>query len=175
MIKLFMSSSYKVKHSEINEKNILEKLKNDIRSKLLGDVEKFVYPSSGTSLKSNSNIVYVGGFYYEESTGENSQYGECENIVQAELEQIDRSDLVVVSLLNYSAIATITELIYAAFKKKKIIIFCDPNITKFEVEYEYWFPIITALKENQRNIEIQFVKSEDDIIDYINHYKEEEK
>ena len=112
------------------------------------------------------------GFYYEKDKFQNCKYGECENTVKCELEQIDNSDIVFVSLLKYSAIASITELMYASFKNKKVIVFCDENITQFKTEYEYWFPLIAAMNVNE-NIEIKYVKTEDEILKYINNLKEE--
>lgn len=164
MIKLFYSGTYKVRHEMINKENVLEMLKDDIRSKIVGNVKNTVYASDGVILKNNKNIMYIGGFYYEKQDKSKTI---CENIVSEELKQIDNSDLVVVNLTKYSAIATISEMIYAAFKSKRMIIFCDPKITSYKVEGEYWFPIITC-KELNKNIEIKFVENEEEIIEYIN-------
>lgn len=172
MIKIFFSSPYNIKHKDINPENALIKLKNDVRSKIIGDVKKFVYASEGVKIKKNKNILYLGGFYYEKNKFINGAYGECENTVRCELEQIDSADIVLVSLLKYSAIASITELIYASFKNKRIVVFCDKEITQFKTEYEYWFPLITSKLVN-KNIEIIYVEDEKEIVDYINNLKEE--
>lgn len=171
MIKLFYSGTYKVRHELINENNITKMLKDDMRSKIVGNVEDTLYASDGVILKNNKNVSYVGGFYYENQDKNKSV---CENVVYEELKQIDKCDIVIANLTKYSAIATVTEIIYAAFKKKKIVIFCDPNVTSYEVEGEYWFPILAA-KELNKNIEIKFINNEDEIVDYINALKEEEK
>lgn len=165
MIKLFYSGTYKVRHELINEENICEMLKDDLRSKIVGNVEDTIYASSGVPLKRNKNVMYVGGFYYEK---QNPKKTICESVVDEELKQIDKCDLVVANLTKYSAIATITEIIYASFKNKKIVIFCDPNITNYKVTGEYWFPILTCKKIN-KNIEIKFINNEQEIIDYINN------
>ena len=39
------------------------------------------------------NVLYLGGFYYEQDKLVNNQYGECENVVRCELEQIDNADI----------------------------------------------------------------------------------
>ena len=169
MIKLFYSGTYKVRHELINENNVLDMLKDDLRSKIVGNVKDTVYASDGVIIKGNNNVMYVGGFYYERQDKNKSV---CENVVNEELKQIDKCDMVIVNLTKYSAIASITELIYAAFKNKKIVIFCDPNITSYKVEGEYWFPILTC-KELNKNIEIKFINNEQEIIDYINNLKEE--
>ncbi len=169
MIKLFYSGTYKVRHELINKENALEMLKDDIRSKIVGNVKDTVYASNGVVINKNKNVMYIGGFYYEKQDENKSV---CENVVSEELKQIDKCDLVVANLTKYSAIASITEIIYAAFKRKKIVIFCDPKITSYEIEGEYWFPILTCKKLN-KNIEVKFVNNEKEIINYINELKEE--
>ena len=164
MIKLFYSGTYNVRHELINENNVLEMLKNDIRSKIVGNVRDTVYASNGVIIKNNKNVMYIGGFYYEKQDKNKSV---CENVVNEELKQIDKCDLVIANLTKYSAIASVTEIIYASFKQKKIVIFCDPKITNYEVEGEYWFPILTC-KQLNKNVEIKFINSENEIIDYIN-------
>ena len=168
MIKIFYSGTYKVRHELINKNNVLEMLKDDLRSKIVGNVKDTVYASEGVIIKGNKNVMYVGGFYYEK---QNKNKSVCENVVDEELKQIDKCDLVIANLTKYSAIASVTEIIYASFKNKKIVIFCDPNITSYEVEGEYWFPILTCKKLN-KNIEIRFINNEEEIIDYINNLKE---
>ena len=169
MIKLFYSGTYKVRHEFINKENVLEMLKDDVRSKIVGDVYSTVYASDGVILKNNPNVMYVGGFYYENNNPEKS---ECENVVYEELKQIDKCDLVVCNLTKYSAIASVTELIYAASLGKHIVIFCDPKITSYNIQGEYWFPILTC-KEIDDNIEVKFINSEDEIIDYVNNLSNE--
>lgn len=165
MIKLFYSGTYKVRHEMINKNNVLEMLKDDIRSKIVGNVKDTVYASDGVVIKNNKNVMYIGGFYYEKQSEGKSV---CENVVSEELKQIDKCDLLVVNLTKYSAIASVTEIIYAAFKQKKIVIFCDPKITSYEVEGEYWFPILTC-KQLDKNVEVKFIENEDEIVDYINN------
>ena len=168
MIKLFYSGTYKVRHELINEDNVCEMLKDDIRTKIVGDVKSTIYASDGVVIKNNKNVMYIGGFYYEKQDESKTV---CENVVSEELKQIDRCDLVIANLTKYSAIASVTEIIYAASKNKKIVIFCDPKVTSYEVEGEYWFPILTA-KQLDKNIEIKFINDEDEIIEYINNLEE---
>ena len=168
MIKLFYSGTYKVRHEKINENNVLEMLKDDIRSKIVGNVKDTIYASEGIIIKNNKNVMYIGGFYYEKQELNKSV---CENVVNEELKQIDKCDIVVANLTKYSAIASITEIIYAAFKQKKIVIFCDSKITSYKVDGEYWFPILTCKKLN-KNVEIKFIDNEEEIVDYINELRE---
>ena len=168
MIKLFYSGTYKVRHEMINEENVLEMLKDDMRSKIVGNVKDTVYASDGVIIEKNKNVMYIGGFYYEKQDKNKTV---CENVVSEELNQIDRCDLVVANLTNYSAIASVTEITYAAFKQKKIVLFCDPKMTSYKVEGEYWFPILTC-KQLNKNIEIKFINNEEEIINYINELGE---
>lgn len=167
MKKLFYSSAYNIRHSEITKQNATEKLKDDIRSKMLGDVKKFVY-AERARLAINPGLFYVGGFYYEK---ENPGMSACENVVRAELDEIEEADVIMTSLLKFSSIATIAEIIYAAqFPKKEIIIFCNPEITQLdEVTSEYWFPILAAQRTN-KNVRIVQVKDEGEILDFIGRY-----
>lgn len=167
MIKMFYSGTYKVRHELINKNNVLNMLENDMRSKIVGNVKDTVYASEGVKLSNNENVVYIGGFYYEK---ENPDKTVCENVVYEELKQIDKCDIVIANLMNYSAIASVTEIIYAATKNKKIVIFCDPKITSYKVEGEYWFPILTA-KQLCKNVEVKFANSEDEILEYIKKLK----
>ena len=153
MIKMFYSGTYTVRHELINENNVLEMLKNDLRSKIVGDVKSTVYASNGVVIKENRNVMYIGGFYYEKNKNNKSI---CESVVDEELKQIDRCDIVIANLTKYSAIATITEIMYAASKNKKIVIFCDPKITSYNVEGEYWFPILTC-KKISTNVEVKLM------------------
>ncbi|MBR3132463.1 MAG: hypothetical protein IKG42_00015 [Clostridia bacterium] len=168
MIKLFYSGTYKVRHELINEDNILDMLKDDMRSKIVGNVKDTVYASEGVQLKNNKNVLYIGGFYYEKKHKNKTV---CENVVYEELKQIDKCDIVIANLMSYSAIASITEIVYAASKNKKIVIFCDPRITSYNVEGEYWFPILTV-KQLCSNVEVKFVNDEDEIVKYINELKD---
>ena len=121
----------------------------------------------GVVIKNNNNVEYIGGFYYEKDHPGKST---CESVVLEELKQIDNCDIVIANLTKYSAIATVTEILYAAMKNKKTVIFCDPNITSYEVEGEYWFPILTV-KNLNKNVEVKFIEHESEIIDYINNLK----
>ena len=169
MIKIFYSGTYKVRHEFINENNVCEMLKDDVRSKIVGNVRDTVYASDGVVLESNPNVMYVGGFYYEK---ENPGKSVCENVVYEELKQIDRCDLLLCNLTKYSAIASVAELIYAAHQGKRIVIFCDPNITSYKIQGEYWFPILTC-KELNDNVEVRFINDEDEIIEFVNNLKED--
>ena len=114
---LFLGARYKVQHKDITPENVTEMLKDDLRSKLMGGhPQSWIYPSNlcipGTDIK------YVGGFYYE--PGDGGQY----SIVNSEMDEIDRADIVCLDFTKPNAIATIAELFYA-LKKDLPTIFLD--------------------------------------------------
>ena len=59
MIKLFYSGTYKVRHELINENNICEILKDDVRSKIVGNVKDTIYAQDGVIIKNNKNVILV--------------------------------------------------------------------------------------------------------------------
>ena len=63
MIKLFYSGTYKVRHELINKENALEMLKDDIRSKIVGNVKDTVYASNELLINNNKNVMYIGCLY----------------------------------------------------------------------------------------------------------------
>jgi hypothetical protein len=162
---LFLGARYKVQHKDITPENVTEMLKDDLRSKLMGGhPQSWIYPSNlcipGTDIK------YVGGFYYE--PGDGGQY----SIVNSEMDEIDRADIVCLDFTKPNAIATIAELFYALKKEKEIHIFIDPTLTTPEITSEYWFIFYTMDRmygeDNvPSNVTRHYVKSEEEIVEII--------
>ncbi|GEM_PF-4242012 len=166
MKKLFYGSGYKVRHSTITPDNVCERLSDDIRTRMTGDVKAFVYGTS-CPLSINSSLFYIGGFYYEPFFREMPP---CSSTTCSELSEIDEADVVMLSFLCYSSIATVTELMYASqFPEKEVVVFLDPAITRFRTECEYWFPLLAA-RQKKPDIRTVYVQSEEDILSYIRHY-----
>lgn len=165
MVKLFYSGTYSKQHQYITEENVKEMLKDDIRSQLVDDIDGVIYANDGVVTK-NPNVTYIGGFYYEKGEGKTV----TEKVVNAELEQIDRADLLVVNLIGHAAIGSVAEIMYAATKGKRMEIFIKEDDNSFEVVGEYWFPILT-LKKMQANFNIHKVADENEIINYILNIK----
>lgn len=162
-MRIFLSARYTVMHKDITPENAAEKLKNDIRARLLGDVNKFLYaPDSQGLPEIKPGFYYTGGFYYEH--GDGSQ----ESIVNNELIEIEQSDVLIVDFTKPNAIASIAELFYGMELGLQIKIFINPNVTNDKITSEYWF-ILKTLKnmKNHDNVEILNAYSDDDIIDYI--------
>ena len=162
-VSIFLSARYGVMHKDITETNAPMLLANDIRARLLGDVQKFLYaPKDHGVVEIKPGLVYTGGFYYEE--GDGSQ----ESVVKNELIEIDNADVLIVDFTKPNAIATISELFYAMEKGKVIKIFINPDLTNEKISSEYWF-VLKTLKYmlNYKNVEILKARSDDDIIQYI--------
>ena len=104
MTKVFYSGTYSVQHQFITEENVKDMLKDDIRTKLVDKIDDVIYASDGVVTK-NPNVTYIGGFYYEKGEAETV----TEKVVNAELEQIDRADLIVVNLIGHSAIGSVAD------------------------------------------------------------------
>lgn len=161
MIKLFYSGVYASPHSQITKKNIKEKLHDDVRSHLVDNINDVLYYSKKGVLTKNPNVLYMGGFYYEKFDKSITK-----GIVDSELSEIFHSDLIIVNLLGDNAIASISELLYAANQNKQIEIFVKNTPNQFTVTSQYWFPIFTAIKLN-KSINIHKVSSNQDVINFI--------
>ena len=110
---LFLGARYKVQHKDITEDNVVDMLSTDLRSKLMGNARAWIYPSNLNI--PGTDIRYVGGFYYE--SGDGGQY----SIVNSEMDEIDKADIVCLDFTKPHAIATIAELFYALKQNKEII------------------------------------------------------
>ncbi len=60
--KLFISAAFDSKHGKFNEEEAIYRLKDDVRSKILGDVKYFRKPKKNKKLSYNPDITYVGGY-----------------------------------------------------------------------------------------------------------------
>lgn len=166
MKKLFLGARYKVQHKDINPDNVVEMLSTDIRSKLMGSAAAWIYPSNLNI--PGTDIRYVGGFYYE--PGDGSQY----SIVNSEMDEIDKADIVCLDFTKPNAIATIAELFYALKQNKEIHIFIDPTLTNDKITSEYWFIFYTMDRmygtegsSIPTNVTRHFVHSEEEIVEII--------
>ena len=164
---LFLGARYKVQHKDITRENAVEMLKDDIRSKLMGCYpQAWIYPSN--QFIPGTDIIYVGGFYYENGDGTTL------SIVHEEMDEIDRADIVCLDFTKPHAISTIAELFYALKKNKEIHVFIDPALTSDEITSEYWFIFNTVDRMYSedgyscpKNLIRHYVSSEEEIINII--------
>lgn len=168
--KLFISAAFDSKHGEFSEEEAIYKLRNDVRSKILGDVKYFLRkPKKNRCLSYNTDITYVGGYYYYDDYNCNT-FESCDALIDIQLGELDEADLVVVIIDRYSAISTMSELLYAAYKNKEIVIFADPNICKLDINSKYWYAIEMA-KTLDDNITFINYDGIEDVKIYLKEYK----
>ncbi|MBQ5690140.1 MAG: hypothetical protein IIV24_01470 [Alistipes sp.] len=109
----------------------------DYRSKLLGGADKMLYGEGELVIK--DGISYIGPYYFE------TEDMEAEDIVAIELEMINRCTDAIFVLDEADCPGTITELLYAAMRGKRIHIFYKEHPSHEETESELhtpcWFPI----------------------------------
>jgi len=168
--KLFISAAFDLKHGEFSEEEAIYKLRNDVRSKILGDVKYFIRkPKKNRCLSYNTDITYVGGYYYYDDCNSNTLES-CDALIDIHLNELDEADLVVVIIDRYSAISAMSELLYAAYKNKEVVIFADPKICTLDINSKYWYAIEMAktLDDN-----ITFINYEDieEVKTYLKEYK----
>ena len=114
----------------------------DYRSKLLGGVDKMLHGRG--ELVINDDMSYVGPYYFE------TEDMAADDIVAIELDMIDRCTDAVFVLDEADCPGTITELLYAATKRKQIYIFYKEypqhDETESELHTPCWFPILATMK-----------------------------
>ena len=151
------------------EENYLEKVKNDYRSKLLGDAKYLLSKSSGKLLK--EDLTYIGPFYFE------SDGMLDEEIVATEVKMIEECTDAVFLLDNACCPGTIGELLLATLLEKQVAIFYVEKGRDEETESSLhtpcWFPIIMS-KQKNKNTYLYACTSKDDAIIKILKYVYEE-
>ena len=129
----------------------IENLKNDYRSKILGDYNLWINKPDSSAINISNNIQYVGPFYF---TGNK----DSESIVKFESSCIEKASDCVFVLSNKSAPGTITEIIQSVFLKKNIHIFYEKNNVpedevSTKIKNDLWYALI-FVQQNSSNVEI---------------------
>lgn len=150
-----------------NNKNGKLSFKNDFRSKLLGNEDKLLDYNFKSYIY--DKYQYLGPFYNEKASNGNLTNTECESVVKCENLLIDRCDIFIAYIDEEKSPGTITELTYAAFKNKKIIVFYKPDKNnKYKIATDSWYPIISAQEVvGKEKIKITPVNNEDEIINIL--------
>lgn len=150
-----------------NDKNetLPFRLKDDYRSRLLGDPSKLAYANDNLTFGHNNQ--YVGCFYCEKASNGKITSTDCNEVVSREMQLIRECDVFVAVFGDETTNGTISELIYATSMDKKIIIFDKKRSTKSE----FWFPIVMSKQMSDKVVVLEY-DSEDEIIEYfknVNH------
>lgn len=143
---------------------------NDFRSRLIGDDKLFVDFNNKTFVYNEAGIPtaqYIGPFYNEKASDGTLTSDICDEVVQTENKLIDRCNIFIAYFDEIISPGGITELIYAAFKKKAVVIFFKlEDDVKYELKTSCWYPI-TTVKQLNTHTEVYPVKNENDVIKYI--------
>jgi|GEM_PF-4961023 len=168
--KVFVCSSYSTTHNLYGDKQVISKLENDIRCKLLGNVNSFLSaPKSSEEIffPCNNSLRYIGSFFHETLCDSKN---ECEDILDAKISRLEESDLVIVILDSPSDVSTFSELLYATFLNKEIIIFANPNYFRLDKNYKGWYTFVLCHELNENITFINDTKI-DTITRYLKNYK----
>ena len=112
-------------------------LKNDIRSKFLGD-EKYLLNDLNKSINIlGKEYLYSGPFFNEKAAEHDLSASFGKIVVEAEKKAIDNCDTFIVIFDNEVSPGSVTELIYAAMIGKECYVFYLSDNNKSE----NWFPI----------------------------------
>lgn len=145
---------------------------NDFRSKLIGVEEDFVNFNNHSFIvgkDGNIKYQYLGPFYNEKASDGSLTSTVCDEVVRTENTLIDKCDIFIAYLDKDLSPGSISELIYAAFKGKKIIIYYErEDSISYELKSSNWYPIVTAKQlVGEENIEVYCIDSALNIIDLI--------
>lgn len=129
---------------------------------------------------SKFKVCDIGSYYLIETNCYSSEkvatvsYGGQYSIVNSEMNEIDKADIVCLDFTKPHAIATIAELFYSLKQNKEIHIFIDPTLTNEQITSEYWFIFYTMdrmygadYNSIPTNVTRHFVRSEEEIVGVI--------
>lgn len=164
--KLYFASRFRKKM--INETEFT--LKNDFRTTLIGKEKDFTDFNNHSFIEKNGKIhyQYLGPFYNEQASDGSLTSTICEEVVKTENTLIDKCDTFMVYFDKKLSPGSITELTYASFKGKNIIIFyqIQEDVT-YELQSDNWFPIVSSIMiAGKKNVTVVPVKDENDILSF---------
>ncbi len=164
--KLYFASRFR--KEMINETEFT--LKNDFRTTLIGKEKDFTDFNNHSFIEKNGKIhyQYLGPFYNEQASDGSLTSTICEEVVKTENTLIDKCDTFMVYFDKKFSPGSITELTYASFKGKNIIIFyqIQEDVT-YELKSDNWFPIVSSIMvAGKENITVVPVKDENDILSF---------
>ena len=165
--KVYIASRFKKRYWEDGTLD----LSGDFRTKLLQkeslfmdyNNESFISGQDGTP-----SYQYIGPFYNEKASDGRLTSTICEEVVRTENEIIDHCDVFIAYMDETVSPGSVTELIYAAFQGKEIIIFYK---VEEGIEYEFktsnWYPCIAAQQiRGIEHVKCIPVYDEDSIVDW---------
>jgi hypothetical protein len=114
----------------------------DYRTHLLGDVSLLI--GNDRSVRLSDNLEYVGPFYCQTDGAVDG------DIVAGEMRQIEECTYAFFLLDDCGCPGSITELLYAAYRKKRIVIYyvIDERETESRLFSPCWYPILHCQQVN---------------------------
>lgn len=121
-----------------------ELVRNDYRSRILGDVNLLLQPSNGQALR--EDLTYIGPFYFEAPEMVDT------DIVLAEMKMVESCTHAIFLLDDGTCPGTITELTFASLLGKQIAVFYvrrhDSEETESPLHSPCWYPIRFSQAQN---------------------------
>jgi len=142
-----------------------ERLVNDFRAKILGDSIKLTYAAK--NLKLDNGYIYNGPFYCEQASNGDFTSVDCNTVLKAEYEAVQKSDIYFVLFDQKFSVGSVVELGWALEMNKDIVIFYEEEESEHDIKSEYWFAIANALTKSKK-VKVFSFKDINKVINAIN-------
>lgn len=146
MKKIYFAGKFNLDKNK--DKSLSQRLINDYRSKILDGSEKLTYATDNVGL--SNGYIYSGPFYCEKASNGDFTSTDCNTVLNAEYEAVNKSDIYFALFDQNFSVGTIVELDWAINMNKEIIIFYQEEESKYDIKSEYWFAIANALQRSNK-------------------------
>jgi len=146
MKKIYFAGKFNLDKNK--NKSLAQRLINDYRSKILEDSEKLTYTTDKLML--SNGYMYSCPFYCEKASNGDFTSTDCNTVLNAEYEAVNKSDIFVSLFDQNFSVGTIVELDWAINMNKDIVIFYQEEESKYDIKSEYWFAIANALQRSNK-------------------------
>ena len=163
MKSIFCGGKFKLK--EDKSLSLAERIKDDYRSHLLKDPNKFLYAHTGSIIL--DKYKYNGTFYCEKVSNGDYTSTDCNAVLNEEYKALSESDIFLCVFDDTFSVGTVVELNWAVNLNKEIIIcFQKKEDSPYSVKSEYWFAIVDALNRT-KNVKIFPFSTHEELLDLI--------
>ena len=163
MKSIFCGGKFKLK--EDKSLSLAERIKDDYRSHLLKDPNKFLYAHTGSIIL--DKYKYNGTFYCEKASNGDYTSTECNSVLNEEYKALSNSDIFLCVFDDTFSVGTVVELNWAVNLNKEIIIcFQKKENSPYNIKSEYWFAIVDALNRT-KNVRIFPFDTNEELLDLI--------
>ena len=163
MKSIFCGGKFKI--SSDKSLPMAERIKEDYRSYLLKDPNKFLYAHSGSIIL--DQFIYKGTFYCEKASNGDYTSTDCNSVLKEEYKALSESDIFLCVFDDTFSVGTVVELNWAVNLNKEIIIcFQNKDDSPYNIKSEYWFAIVDALNRTN-NVKIFSFNTYQELLDLI--------